>query len=278
MQYILDACTIINLLHIDEDEFLLKKLSSLGFKICKKVYDETRKNAFKKFERIRPYPSEKNKLIERKLNYFRERIHNDESYTELSDSVMESLNYHKRNGEYFSILLSYYLNTFEKCHILFFTDDSPAKQYFSPHLGHNKIGYIEDSVDLLILLYRQTQEITTNDLKKFLSSLYSEYAVEIKELEKEINELDIPSHQIRNKDASLKLNQMRHSIKNLNFDEASKIYIDVCDDSKKYSFLYDVLSRYSSFFEKKLSSDFLEKIKDNISYVDSKPFYKYCSN
>jgi hypothetical protein len=278
MQYILDACTIINILHIDEDEFLLKKLSSLEFKICKTVYDETRKNVFKKFERIRPYPSDRSKLIERKLNYFRERIHNDESYNDLSDSVLESMNYPKRNGEYFSILLSYYLNTFEKCHILFFTDDSPAKEYFTPHLGHNKIGYIEDSVDLLILLYRQNQEFTTNDLKKLLSSLYYEYVVELGELEKEINGLDIPSHHIRNKDASLKLNQMRVAIKNLKLDEAYKIYVDVCGDTKKYNFLYEVLSKYSSFFEKKLSSDFLKKIKDNISYVDSKPFYKYYSN
>lgn len=278
MQYILDACTIINLLHIDEDEFLLKKLSSLEFKICKPVYDETRKNAFKKFERIRPYPSERSKLIERKLNYFREKIHNDESYYDLSDSVLESMNYPKRNGEYFSILLSYYLNTFEKCHILFFTDDSPAKEYFTPHLGHNKIGYIEDSVDLLILLYRQNQEFTTNDLKKLLSSLYYEYVVELGEFEKEINGLDIPSHQIRNKDASLKLNQMKVAIKNLKLDEASKIFVDVYGDSKKYNFLYNVFSKYSSFFEKKLSSNFLEKIKDNISYVDSKPFYKFFSN
>ena len=278
MQYILDACTIINLLHIDEDEFLLKKLSSLEFKICKTVYDETRKNAFKKFERVRPYPSDKSKIIERKLNYFRERIHNDESYIDLSDSVLESMNYPKRNGEYFSILLSYYLNTFEKCRILFFTDDSPAKEYFTPHLGHNKMGYIEDSVDLLILLYRQNQEFTTADLKKFLSALYSEYAVEIGELEKEINGMEIPTHQIRNKDASLKLNQMRNAIRNLKLEEASKIYIDVCDDSKKYNFLYDVFAKYSSFFEKEISSDFLEKIKDNISFVDSKPFYKYCSN
>jgi len=278
MQYILDACTIINLLHIDEDEFLLKKLSSLEFKICKAVYDETRKNAFKKFERIRPYPSDKSKIIERKLNYFRTRIHNDESYTDLSDSVLESMNYPKRNGEFFSILLSYYLNTFEKCHILFFTDDSPAKEYFTPHLGHNKMGYIEDSVDLLILLYRQNQDFTATDLKKFLSSLYSEYAIEIGELEKEINGLDIPAHQIKNRDASLKLNQMRIAIKNLKLDEASKIYVDVCDDSKKYNFLYYIFSKYSSFFDKELSSDFLDKIKDNISHVDSKPFYKYFPN
>jgi hypothetical protein len=278
MKYILDTCTIINLIHIDEDEFLLKKLSSLEFRICKTVYDETRKNAFKKFERIRPYPSDRSKIIERKLNYFRERIHNDESFTDLSDSVLESMNYPKRNGEFFSILLSYYLNTFEKCHILFFTDDSPAKEYFIPHFAHNKMGYIEDSVDLLILLYRQNQEFTATDLKKFLSSLYSEYAVEIGELEKEINGLDIPSHQIKNRDASLKLNQMRTAIKNLKLDDASKIYVDVCDDSKKYNFLYDVFSKYSAFFDKELSTDFLNKIKDNISYVDSKPFYKYFSN
>lgn len=278
MQYILDACTIINLLHIDEDEFLLKKLSSLEFKICKKVYDETRKNAFKKFDRITPYPTDKRKLIEQKLNYFRERIHNDESYIDLSGTVLKHIKYDKPNGEYFSILLSYYLNTFEKCHILFFTDDSPAKEYFNPHFGHNKIGYIEDSVDLLILLYRHNQEFTKSDLKKFLSNLYSEYAVEIVKLEKEINGIEIPAHQIKNRDASNRLSQMRAAIKNLKLDEASKIYIEVCGDSKKYNFLYDLFSKYSSFFEKKVSADFLGKIQDNISFIESKPFYKYFLN
>ena len=278
MQFILDACTIINLLHIDEDEFLLKKLSSLEFKICKTVYDETRKNVFKKFERVRPYPTEKSKVIEKKLNYFRERIYNDESYFELSDSVLETMNYVKRNGEYFSILLSYYLNTFEKCHILFFTDDSPAKEYFNPYLSHNKMGYIADSVDLLVLLYRQNQEFTTTDLKKFLSSLYSEYALELSELEKEITELQIPASQIRNKDASLNLNKMRLAIKGLQLTDASKIYNEVSNDHKKYGFLYDLLIKYSSFFEKELSTNFLDKIKENISFIDSKPFYKYYCN
>ena len=47
---ILDACTIINFLHIDEDEFLIKQLKAKKFNLCRKVFEETNKNVFNKFK------------------------------------------------------------------------------------------------------------------------------------------------------------------------------------------------------------------------------------
>lgn len=278
MQYILDACTIINMLHIDEDEFLLKKISSLEFKICKTVFEETRKNACKKFQRQRPYPIEKRKSIEKKLNYFRERIYNDECYAELSESVSKSVNYSKPNGEFYSILLSFYLNTFEKAHIFFFTDDSPARMHFDPHFNHNKIGYILDSVDLLILLYRHNDDFNSTDLKKFLSSLYAEYANEIAEIEKDLNIFTVPKNQIRNKNISIKLNQLRSAIRSLDLSSLSKMYNEICKDAQEYESLYKLLEKYSSFFEKELSTELLCKIQDNSKFIDAKPFYKFAAN
>jgi hypothetical protein len=278
MQYILDACTIINMLHIDEDEFLLKKISSLRFNICKSVFDETRRNACKKFQRQSPYPTEKRKSIEKKLNYFRERIYNDECYVELSESVAKNVNYSKQNGEFYSILLSFYLNTFEKAHIFFFTDDSPAKMHFAPHFNHSKIGYILDSVDLLILLYRHNDDFNSTDLKKFLSSLYAEYANEIAEIEKDLNAFTIPKNQIRNTNISIKLNHLRGAIRNLDLNSLSGMYKEICEVPHAYESLYRLLEKYSSFFEKELSNELLFKIQENSKFIDNKPFYKFIAN
>ena len=71
-QNILDACTIINLLHIDEDDFLLKKLKESKFNVCRKVFEETNKNVFNKFKGSFYYQSSevkskiKKELLEKK--------------------------------------------------------------------------------------------------------------------------------------------------------------------------------------------------------------------
>ena len=41
---VLDTCTILNLLRIDEDEFLYKKLIKLEINICQSVFDEANRN------------------------------------------------------------------------------------------------------------------------------------------------------------------------------------------------------------------------------------------
>lgn len=275
MQYIIDACTVINLLHIDEDEFLLKKLRKLEFVLCKEVYDEIHKNVFNKLQKTTPYPKEKHKEIEIKLNYFRERIQSDESYKDLDEVISKLLNYSKKNGEYQSMLLSFYLNTFNGTRVLFFTDDSPAKKEFTPYLNHHKIGYIEDSVDLLITLYRHNDGFTTSDLKRFLSLLYHEYASDIGALEKEIQAFEIPKSEIRNKELATMLSSLRQSIKKLELEEVAKLYLQVAEDKKKYISIYDILIKFSDFFRNEISSDFLTKINQHIAFVDSAPFYKF---
>jgi hypothetical protein len=278
MQYLLDACTIINLLHVDEDEFLLKKLSEFEFTVCKSVFEESRKNAFGKFGRIRPYPQEKHDLIEKKLSYFRDRIYSDDSYLELSDPIAKLTNYRKKNGEFFSILLSFYLNTFEKKYILFVTDDAPAKDHFSRYLKHHKIGYIHDCVDLLVFLYRHCDGISRTDLKKYLSSLYSEYVYEISDLEKKLNSLEVPKHLLRNKDITYNLQRIKASLNNFNLVEVDKIYQIIVNDQKKYKFLFGIIEPYSHFFNKNVSTEYLSKIQGSILDVDSNPFFKFCEN
>ncbi|MCF8254396.1 MAG: hypothetical protein K9H61_06825 [Bacteroidia bacterium] len=275
MQYIIDACTLINLLHIDEDEFLLKKLQKLEFVLCKVVYDEINKNVFKKLQKTIPYPIEMHKDIEIKLNYLRERIYSDESYKDLDEALSKLLNYSKKNGEYQSMMLSFYLNTFNKTRVLFFTDDSPAKKEFAPYLEYHKIGYIEDSVDLLITLYRHNDGFTTGDLKRFLSLLYHEYACEISALEKVLQNFEIPRNEIRNRELIIMLGSLKQSINKLELGKVASLYSQVTENKKKYSPLFDMLIQFSDFFRSEISSDFLAKINQNIEFADSKPFYKF---
>jgi hypothetical protein len=198
---ILDACTIINFLHIDEDEFLIKQIRATKFSICKKVFDETYKNVFNKFRNSYYNQSSevtsKTKEIDIKLNYFRDRIYFPEDYYELKDEVTKLTNYSKENGEFFSVLLSFYLSKYEEEQVAFHTDDIPAKDFFLPYFVSEKIGLINDSIDLLLFLFNQNIDFTNNDLKKYFSSLYSEYTFAISGLLKDINEFEIPK-QTRN--------------------------------------------------------------------------------
>ncbi|WP_210462723.1 hypothetical protein [Rufibacter roseolus] len=275
MLYILDACTIINLLHIDEDEYLLKKISSFEFHICKDVFDEVNKNVFKKFNSIIPYPSDKHSIIEYKLNYFREKIYFDESFNDLESDIGELLDYKKRNGEFYCALLSFYLNIFSKSHIVLFTDDGPAKEFFSPHFLHHRVGYIEDTVDLLIHLYRHNDDFSSNDLKKFLSNLYFEYSSELSSLQNDLESFEIPKDQIRNSDLRNKLGQLRNAIQRLDIEFLSKAYQEVMANGKKFSSLYGVLDKYNFFFYKRPNTALFNKVKSNRGFVDSKPFYRF---
>ena len=173
---ILDACTAINLIHIDQDEYLIKKLKEIDIYISEKVFEEIRKNAYVKFERFRKEPSSRKEdiksmkeEIDAKVSIFRayqfyNHIIEKDYDDELIKHVQNATNYSLDNGEFRSTVLALYISRFKPSSIkpedfypvkLFFhTDDSPAKAEFEDYFKHQQIGYIEDTVDLLILLYR----------------------------------------------------------------------------------------------------------------------------
>jgi F420-0:gamma-glutamyl ligase-like protein len=86
---------------------------------------------------------------------------------------------------------------------------------------------------------------------------------------------EIPKSEIRNQELATMLSSLRQSIKKMELEEVSKLYLQVTEDEKKYMSIYDVLNKFSDFFRNKISSEFLVKIKANIAYADSKPFYKF---
>jgi hypothetical protein len=278
MHYVLDACSVVNLLHIDEDEFLLRKLAEFQFSVCKQVYEESHKNAFHKFGKMHPYPQDKHEQIERKLIYFRERIYSDETYLELDQVISTLTNYKKRNGEFFTVILAFYINTFERKYILMVTDDGPAKEHFTPYLSHHKVGYIQDTVDLLICLYRHCDNFSKSDLKKILSALYTEYACELSGLEKKLNSFEIPKHLLRNKDITYTLQMLKAAIRKVDLQELQKIFHIVTADARKFKPLHKILEPYFYFSYKNVSPEYLKKIAQSISNIETDPFYKFCEN
>ena len=165
---ILDACTFINILNIDDNQFLLKKLDKININICETVFKEVQINGKIKIEKT----EFKDKLS--KLTALRERDENISSLrkyiitnrkieTDIDDidffkKIKLLVNYSKDNGEFFSTALGFYLSRYCEMKIFFHTDDVPAREKFQEYFLYHQIGIIEDSIDLLILLYRLSDE------------------------------------------------------------------------------------------------------------------------
>jgi len=270
---IFDACTIINFLHIDEDDFLLKKLKSKNVNICSKVFNETYKNVFNKFKSISFHQNkdtnQKINEIDFKLAFFRERIYYPEHYLELKEEVAKKTNYFKENGEFISVLLSFYLSKYEEAIVTFNTDDIPAKEHFNPFFKSEDLGSINDSIDLLLLLFENNKDFSTNDLKKYFSSLFSEYAFAISGLQKEINEFQIPKNLIRNRQFRKIMDSILVSLKNLEIKDLIGQYNTVAENKTEYRALFNVLVKYKYFFNQKISNEYLDKLKFHLNSINN---------
>ena len=160
---VLDACTIVNLARIDEDDFLEDKVKALKAYAVAFVLDEVKK---------RYVPSDKTSKRQIFLVPYwggLTRIENKD-VEELVESVRTVSGYSQRpNGELYSTALSLYLSRMEGEKVLFFTDDFPAKADFNSCFEFQQIGYIGDSVDLLVTLYWLSPkgQFTKDELEKY---------------------------------------------------------------------------------------------------------------
>jgi hypothetical protein len=179
---ILDACTIINLLRVDEeDEFLFKLITSLDLYIANIVYREVNKNV------------NKNPLTEAQRNYITQvlplinTVSDHEIIKNISQEYFDQLckftnHTKKHNGELYSSALSLYISREKNSRVYFYTDDFPARKQFSPYFSYQQIGVIGDSIDLLLFLYWTKSNFDEKRLKKYLADLKSEYNIPLKQL------------------------------------------------------------------------------------------------
>ncbi|HTE23651.1 hypothetical protein [Flavitalea sp.] len=201
MILVLDACTISNLLHIVQDNSLIKLL------------DKSFENVFITKEVIAEFGSSKFVY----LSYYdnsRETLNQLISDLHLSDYVSEldSIKYEcipfvrnfaivsgqtlkESDGEFQSALLSLYLSRWgendfmeNSNRVLFATDDGRANTFFIELFLSNQIGTIIDSIDILCIFYLKGL-ITKKHLLKNVDAILGLYSSPLNELKQTISRI-----------------------------------------------------------------------------------------
>ena len=211
---VLDACTIINLLRIDdeEDEFLYKHIIAQNLHIAEKVHVEVRNNY------------SKNQLSQKQNNYISRCVvdllnhlcqtggyhRDDDIIKDLSKQLfVEISNYTghiKENGELYSTALSLIVSRYETEKVLFCTDDVPATNILSRYFQFQQIGSIMDTVDLLVYLYWSSSDFDRKLFDRYLSKLWADVNQPLKLFVDEIQKLKDSFSLADNKDKLLRMN------------------------------------------------------------------------
>lgn len=273
--YILDACTLINLLHIDEDEFLLKKLKKLSFCIASKVFKEISKNAYERLK-IKP-PQERaeyNKYLDTQIAVFRNYQGQECDFLIAEDEMEQILGYTKRNGEFYSVLLAFSISRAEEKKVFFITDDQPAKKNFQPILQFHQVGYIEDSVDLLTLFFWLNEDFRKIHYLNFLSKLASEYTKGLGELIKNLRAYheNFPREYLRDKQKT-KLRILIDKLESHDFKGLSDLWQGISSEIN-FPELANILNSYKFVLDLESdSTDLLKKIRNRLSELRSKSIY-----
>jgi len=244
---ILDACTIIHLLCIDEDEFLFKSIKSLDLHIANIVYQEVCRNVNKK-----SLPDEQKKYIEQTtpslLSFSRQ---TENIIKDISEDYFKNLcdfteHKKKHNGELLSTALSLCVSREKNSKVYFYTDDFPARNQFSNYFEYQQIGVIGDSVDLLLFLHWTNSDFDEKHLKKHLQDLKSECNTSLKEF---VNKIQKKKEKFTIKEKKDK-NLIQNIDKILNgyyleFDALSiNKSITFFNSSKKYTAIKEIIKQF----------------------------------
>ncbi|CAA6813502.1 MAG: Unknown protein [uncultured Sulfurovum sp.] len=231
MIFILDTCTINNLLQIDlidndedyelEYDYLDKINQVFKIKLSQKNYDELKNTFSKNFS-----DGNKIKFIR---NYMSKNI---PSYLNIVDNVDfdSSLNFIKKvcpkykdedNGELHSTAYALYLNRYESSlafQTYFITDDDEAIQDFQDIFRSNFLGEVFTTIDLLLILsiyeiisYKNVMDFAHNLKKQYIQN-YTNVLNEIQTLQKK----NLPTKEIAF------LSKLHEDIHHLDFDKVQK--------------------------------------------------------
>lgn len=265
---ILDACTIINLLRIDEeDEFLFKSLMSLDLNIAHIVYEEVNNNI-----RKNSLSDDQKKYIEQVIPLFlRFSRQKDDIVKDLSqdyfDKLCQFVDHNKKyNGELLSSALSLCVSRERNSKVYFYTDDLPAKKQFAPYFSYQQIGVIGDSVDLLLFLYWAKSDFDKKRLKKLLQDLKSEYNIPLKQL---MNKVQAKKDSFSRKDKNdKKLMENIDKILNGYWQSNSKLMIEgvlFFNGSTKYAEIKRIIKQFPNIDKECILSQKVQYIIQSLS-------------
>ncbi len=268
---VLDTCTILNLLRIDEeDELLYKKLLRLDIKICRTVYEEANKNV-----NTKNFSDDQKEYISSHTPHFGACIYNCEEYfeKEYKNNIKQFCNYKKENGEFYSTLISLHICRKKKCRLYFYTDDYPAKGTFDRYFNYQQIGTIGDTVDLLVFLYWINPDFKQQKLEKYLKNLLSEFATPFKKFYNQFIEKKQTwiTKNIKNKKLIENLNGIEEGLEKLNLEKIETGLAFFRDNIRTYRDINTFLDGYSDI---DLSGYMVIKIKETVKRLREHPIYK----
>lgn len=243
---VLDTCTILNLLRIDEDdEFLYKKLMKLNINLCSTVLDEINRNITRK-----TFTTEQIDYINTHISslYKYIKLLDENIMSNYVDNIRQFCDYKKENGELYSVVISLHICREQKCRLYFYTDDYPAKNTFEKYFDYQQIGKIGDTVDLLLFLYWTNSDFKNRKLKYYLSKLSQEFSTPLKTF------CDIISRKkndwLKKMPRDIKLREhllyIEEGINNYDFGKITKGVNFFKENQKKYPAIDALLDSYSN--------------------------------
>ena len=167
---VLDACTILNLLRIDDEDsdFLLKLITNWRLYLPETVFTETKLHVKSEF-----YSKEKNDpvlvAINQQLDHRKtmdDDIKKDLTEEEFENVIKYSGHNKRENGELYCVALALVKSREEDDSVTVYTDDYKAIEEFRSFYRYHRIGDMGDTLDLLTMLYWSTPDTV------FQSSLY----------------------------------------------------------------------------------------------------------
>lgn len=177
---VLDACTILNLLRIDDEDsdFLLKLITNWRLELPEIVFEEVKLHVKSDF-----YTKEKNDHILITINReFDHRKTLDDNVKKDLDEDFERIKtfsgHNKReNGELYCVALALVKSREEEELVTIYTDDYKATEEFREFYRYHRIGGLGDTLDLLTLLYWSTSDthFQYGRYYSFLENLRAEY-------------------------------------------------------------------------------------------------------
>lgn len=266
MNYVIDACSIINTLLIDEDDILFNKLKLLNIRITKKVFDEIKKNLRKNVKgSFNTFDRKIVELIPFTNVYFDCGSLDEDSAIELyEEEIIRMTNYTKKNGEFYSTLCSAVVNRSKRSKVVFYTDDYKAREDFDKFYFRHQIGYIEDTADLIIFLFSSSSNYDKRLMLRLLSNLRSRYLTEhaelIKTLQKRSNDLTF-----KDKDEKKLVDSLVRKLEELNMNVVKDL-VNKLDNRKSKDIIKLIEERYFLF---EIDNIYIRKILEYEAYFTS---------
>lgn len=270
MNCVVDACSIINTLLIDENDTLFNKLKLLNIRITKKVFDEIKKNLRKNVKgSFSIFDRKIVELIPFTNVYFDCGSLDEDSAIELyEEEIIRMTNYTKKNGEFYCTVCSAVISRSKNSKVIFYTDDYKAKEDFDKFFFIHQIGYIEDTADLIMFLFSSSNNYNKRLMLRLLSNLRSRYLTEhaelVKILQKRSNDLTF-----KEKDEKKMIDSLVRNLEELNMNAVKDIVSKL--DNRRNKDIIKLLEERHSLFE--INNTYIKKILFYELYFKSKTIF-----